>query len=260
MANENEDRPRNDSDDSRRIDPTKNVLDLVEAAHRRVDDILDERDKRYEQRFIDQERAVGSALAAAEKAVDKAEVAAEKRFESLNDLRKVVTDLLSKTVTHAESEANFTLVREKIADSVAQWDTRHIELVDRVVVLDNKFSSARSEMQTKAEANTHAANDMAAHAEVNSRLADLDKRVSVSGGEKAEHKDVQATFRANMSMVIGIAAFVISLLLLMTRTGYLKEIQPTPAPVQAPQVIYVPAPQPAPGHDHAPIVVGQQGK
>ena len=42
-------------------------------------------DKRYEQRFLAQEKAVDSALIEREKAVIKAEIAAEKRFDALAD-------------------------------------------------------------------------------------------------------------------------------------------------------------------------------
>lgn len=85
------------------IDPTKNVLDLVHAAHRRQDDLrvaLDERltgqihalqewfakltdanDRRYEQQFE-----------AADRAVIKAETSAEKRFEGVNEFRAQLGD------------------------------------------------------------------------------------------------------------------------------------------------------------------------
>jgi phosphopantetheinyl transferase (holo-ACP synthase) len=160
------------------------------GADRLIRAVIAEQDKRYEQRFEAQERATATALAstkeatvaalaAAKEAVIKAEAAAEKRFEGLN---------------------------EKLNEITISWDTRHQEIVNRVV-----------EAYSRKEAEVHQTNDNAAHAEVNSRLADLDKRISVSSGEKGEHKDIQASFRANVSMFVGLAALVISLLLWLSR-------------------------------------------
>src|ERR1700677_2135325 len=46
----------------------------------------------YDQRFIDQDRAVQAALNAAEKAVTKAETASEKRFDGVNELAADVAE------------------------------------------------------------------------------------------------------------------------------------------------------------------------
>ena len=114
------------------IDPTKNVLDLVNAAVQRQDDLrtglvqrleeglafartlLDSYDRRYEQRhdasqkaleaafaaqkdaieaaFTAQKEAINAALTAADRAVQKAEAAAEKRFEGVNEFRAQLGD------------------------------------------------------------------------------------------------------------------------------------------------------------------------
>jgi hypothetical protein len=61
-------------------------------------DVMDERDRRYEQRYeagqkaldaalLSADRAVQAALQAAKEAVNKAELSADKRFELLNELR-----------------------------------------------------------------------------------------------------------------------------------------------------------------------------
>ena len=65
--------------------------------------LLNERDRRYQQRFDDQTTAINAALQAAKEAVTKAESAAEKRFELLNELRDGVAtaeqlDALEKVV------------------------------------------------------------------------------------------------------------------------------------------------------------------
>lgn len=88
-------------------------------------ELIDERDRRYEQRYeasqkaldaalLSADRAVQAALLAAKEAVTKAELSADKRFELLNELRtgvatteqiealeKVVTELGNR-VTRAE--------------------------------------------------------------------------------------------------------------------------------------------------------------
>jgi uncharacterized tellurite resistance protein B-like protein len=78
-------------------------------------DIMDERDRRYQQRYeasqkaldaalLSADRAVQAALQAAKEAVTKAELSADKRFELLNELRTGVAtteqiEALEKIVT-----------------------------------------------------------------------------------------------------------------------------------------------------------------
>jgi CHASE3 domain sensor protein len=128
------------------IDPTKNVLDLVEAAVKRlndlasaeskrldekiahVHDLLVEKDKHYEQRFSDTKIAVDAALIAADKAVaaqlagqkeavTKAETAAEKRFESVNEFRNTLSDQQRTLMPRAEAEVKFE-VNNKLMDAI----------------------------------------------------------------------------------------------------------------------------------------------
>ncbi len=70
------------------------ILDHVKA-------LLEEKDKRDEQRFQAQTGAINAALQAAEKAVTKAENATEKRFDSVNEFRQTLTD---QTKTFASLE------------------------------------------------------------------------------------------------------------------------------------------------------------
>jgi hypothetical protein len=63
-----------------------------ESAFLAFKELMDERDRRYEQRSNSQDIAVGSALATSKEAVDKAETATERRLEVLNELRGVVVD------------------------------------------------------------------------------------------------------------------------------------------------------------------------
>jgi len=77
---------------------------------------LAETDKRNEQRFQAQEKAVMAALVAAEKAVAKAEIAAEKRFDAVNEFRGQLTDQAATFMPRLESEHRHSQAAEKIAD------------------------------------------------------------------------------------------------------------------------------------------------
>jgi hypothetical protein len=77
-------------------------MDDQTARHLR--ELMDERDRRYQERYEASEKAVGAALASAKEAVLKAELSADKRFELLNELRAGVAtaeqlEALEKVVT-----------------------------------------------------------------------------------------------------------------------------------------------------------------
>lgn len=87
--------------------------------------LLAEKDRRDQQRydaqtkaldaaFLAQETAVQAALLAAEKAVTKAEVAAEKRFDGVNEFRQLVTDLVREQMPRVEAEQRLVAMTEKI--------------------------------------------------------------------------------------------------------------------------------------------------
>jgi len=133
------------------IDPTKNVLDLVEAQAKRLDgridselqglkeyfkDLMAAHDKRYEQRyeaqqkaldvalvaqkdavkdaFAAQREAINAALTSQERAVAKAEVAAEKRFEGVNEFRAQLGDQQRTLMPRAEAENRINVLSDKI--------------------------------------------------------------------------------------------------------------------------------------------------
>lgn len=126
------------------IDPTKNVLDLIskvihrqddlrEAESKRVDQLIAEKDKQYQQRFGDTKIAVDAALIAADKAVSaalanqkeavtKAESAAEKRFESVNEFRATLSDQQSRLMPRSEVEVIMKAQNEKIGDMQTRLD------------------------------------------------------------------------------------------------------------------------------------------
>lgn len=126
------------------------VNDLSAAYDRRMDErlealtaLLSEADRRYEQRFIAQENAVGlalsrvdkefhehlaqvraethAALEAADKAISKSEAATEKRFESVNEFRAQLADQAQRFIPRIEAEQRMVQNAEKI-DAL---DTRH---------------------------------------------------------------------------------------------------------------------------------------
>lgn len=76
--------------------------------------MIAEADKRYQQRFDAQSKAISDALQAAEKAVSKAEVATEKRFESVNEFRKTLSDQTITLMPRAEASTRFDAMSEKI--------------------------------------------------------------------------------------------------------------------------------------------------
>lgn len=69
--------------------------------------------------------AIEAALSAADRAVSKAEQAAEKRFEGLNELRKVVSDVVGTLITRAECETRISALSEK-TDAAIQGLTKEL--------------------------------------------------------------------------------------------------------------------------------------
>lgn len=77
---------------------------------------MDERDRRYEERFVAMDEKTSLALAASEKAVVKAEMATEKRFDSVNEFRDTLRDQASQLLPRAEADSKFAAVNEKFED------------------------------------------------------------------------------------------------------------------------------------------------
>lgn len=98
--------------------------------------LLDERyqtqTKALEAAFAAAERAVAAALLAAEKAVGKAETAAEKRFESVNEFRGQLNDIVTTLISRTEAEARITAIAEKTAGLEDRMQSRLRELESRV--------------------------------------------------------------------------------------------------------------------------------
>ena len=113
---------------------TVSIRDFLSSRidHLRVEflGLMDERDRRYAQRFDAQQEAVGAALqsakeavanalSAAKEAVIKAETAVEKRFESVNEFRQTLTDQSLTFMNKDAAEIRFKGLEGKI-DEVAK--------------------------------------------------------------------------------------------------------------------------------------------
>lgn len=76
--------------------------------------LINENDRRYEQRFVSQQREVGLALAAVKEASSKEETATEKRFEGVNEFRAALSDQQRTLMPRAESELLIKSLDERI--------------------------------------------------------------------------------------------------------------------------------------------------
>lgn len=83
--------------------------------------ILDEREKRYQERFESQKDAIM-----------KVNEATEKRFENVNEFRKALTDRDVLYMPRAESNARYNAVVEKLETHDGQDEIKHKELHNRI--------------------------------------------------------------------------------------------------------------------------------
>lgn len=102
--------------------------------------LVNELDKRQQQRFeaqqvavkdalTSQEKAVAAALAAAKEAVAKAETASEKRFDAVNEFRQTLTDQTNTFLPRPEYNAQHKALEDRVTD-----------LTDRINTKDGKSS------------------------------------------------------------------------------------------------------------------------
>lgn len=76
----------------------------LETLKEHIQVLMTEADRRNQQRFEGQEKAVSAALQAQKEAVTKAETAAEKRFESVNEFRQQLSDQAASFMPRREAE------------------------------------------------------------------------------------------------------------------------------------------------------------
>lgn len=99
--------------------PSAWTVDML-AQH--ISRIFIEHDRRYEQRFEAQEKAVSAALVSADRAGIKAEVAVEKRLDSVNEFRGQLADQAATFMPRLEYEARHAAILDKTADIQARLD------------------------------------------------------------------------------------------------------------------------------------------
>lgn len=134
----------------------------LETLHAHLTKLVEEADKRYEQRFIAQEKAVGTAMVAQDKAVqaaltaqekavaaamsaanlavDKAEKATSERLAGMNEFRAALTDQTSNYMPRVETEQRLNNLGERITMSNARTD----EINGRIIKSEGQGSGVSS--------------------------------------------------------------------------------------------------------------------
>jgi hypothetical protein len=88
----------------------------VSKAEMRVNDLLTERNLRDQQRYEASRDALHAALSSAKEAVTKAEAAYEKRFDTNNEWKQTFSELSSKMVTRTEYSSAHEALKDKIEE------------------------------------------------------------------------------------------------------------------------------------------------
>ena len=83
-------------------------------AIRRLELLIEERDRYYNQRFEAAKEAVNLALSAAEKAVAKAEAASEKRQDASNEIRAAMMDQQKNFPQKGETVQRFESIEKRL--------------------------------------------------------------------------------------------------------------------------------------------------
>lgn len=89
--------------------------------------LLDEREKRLQERHASLEKGFSLALASADKAIQKAEAATEKRLEGVNEFRATLADQQRLLMPRAEVEVIVKAMTERTNDLKQQLDTLKAE-------------------------------------------------------------------------------------------------------------------------------------
>lgn len=101
----------------------------VDTVNEHLKAMIGEADRRNEQRFAAQEKAVAAALQAAKEAVAKAEIAAEKRFDSVNEFRAQLSDQAGTFMPRREAEQRADALAEKLNEVSSRIDRREGQYV-----------------------------------------------------------------------------------------------------------------------------------
>jgi len=104
----------------------------IAAEHNLTQNYLAERELRYEQRFMAQEKAVNAALIAQKEAVVKQEMASEKRFEGVNEFRAQLSDQAATFLPRNEYQVQHDSLNEKV-DAVTKNVAERMDLSSKAI-------------------------------------------------------------------------------------------------------------------------------
>ena len=99
------------------------MQDTFTKQARRYDEVLAERDIRYQQRFDATEKLVNLGFESAEKAITKAESATEKRFEGVNEFRAQLDAQQRTFMPRAEVQVMESAALNRLTQLEKQIDT-----------------------------------------------------------------------------------------------------------------------------------------
>jgi hypothetical protein len=115
--------PLRDFLSSRQDQQYADILGRIDALDRRFQQVIDERDRQYAQRFQAQQEAVQAALQSAKEAVLKAEDSASKRFDSVNEFRQTLSDQAGSFVRKDAADAQFASVNDRMTELALRVNT-----------------------------------------------------------------------------------------------------------------------------------------
>ena len=97
--------------------------------------LMDERDRRYDQRFEAMDEKTSLALTSSEKAVSKAEAATEKRFDAVNEFRGQLKDQAATLMPRAEADSKFKTLEDKLEEMKRGSTVQTRWTMDKVLML-----------------------------------------------------------------------------------------------------------------------------
>lgn len=151
MSGETEDAVSGWTVDTLRVATSQQLTDLRT--------LLDERyatqTKALDAAFLAQQKAVQAALQAAETATAKADIANEKRFESVNEFRAQLADVIATLISRAESVAITGAISEKLDAETIRTATRISELertlTGRLDLLTSRMDTAQATLRGRQQ-------------------------------------------------------------------------------------------------------------
>jgi hypothetical protein len=90
-------------------------ISVLEERVRATEKLMDERDRRYMDRFTAMDEKTSLALTSSKEAVQKAEIATEKRFDSVNEFRGQLKDQAFTLLPRIEAEGRFGAQDDKLS-------------------------------------------------------------------------------------------------------------------------------------------------